>query len=73
MSKPRARKKDQWETAFGKFLEAKQLDRRQVAKELQITPSYVSMLARGTATPAFKLAQRIAVWSEGAFPLEAWQ
>jgi putative transcriptional regulator len=39
---------------------AKGLTQKQVAKEWEVTPDYVSMLERGDRTPGFLLSRRIA-------------
>lgn len=48
---------------FGKWLKANGLERDAVAKQFDVTPAYVSMLAHGKATPAFRLARDINDWS----------
>ncbi len=63
-------------SAFGRFLKTHALTRDAVASGLDITPSYVSMLAHGKARPGFKLAGAIASWTKSnapeAFPLDSW-
>lgn len=48
---------------FGEYLKVYSIDRDTLAKGVDITPSYVSMLAHGAATPSFKLAGRIEKWT----------
>lgn len=48
---------------FGRYLKVHKLEREAVAKGAEITPSYVSMLAHGKASPGFKLAARIEKWT----------
>jgi transcriptional regulator with XRE-family HTH domain len=57
-------------TTFGKYLQKQKLDRKTVAKALDISTSYVSMLAHGSATPAFKLALKFARWTKDKFGAE---
>ncbi len=67
-------------SSFGTFLEKhlaeKKLTRQDVAKGLDITSSYVSMLCRGTAKPGLKLALRIQAWTlktfGEAFDVSGW-
>ena len=69
-------------SAFGAWLKANGLERDAVAKQFDVTPAYVSMLAHGKATPAFRLARDITAWSrKGAdagtlskpFDYDAWE
>ena len=55
---------------FGRFLKRHKLARDVVAKGLGVTPSYVSMLAHGKASPGFKLAGVIAKWTKKSAPAE---
>lgn len=48
---------------FGDFLKRHAVSKQECAASLGITTSYVSMLARGAATPGLKLAGKIAEWS----------
>jgi len=61
---------------FGKYLKKHGLTRDAVAVGADVTPSYVSMLAHGKASPGFKLAARISEWTKKnapeAFELAAW-
>lgn len=57
-------------SAFGRFLKKHKLTRDEVAKGLGVTPSYVSMLAHGKASPGFKLAGAIAKWTKKSAPAE---
>jgi len=54
-------------SAFGTYLQTHKIERDAVAKALEITPAYVSMLAHGKATPAFKLARQVAAWTRQTF------
>ncbi len=64
-------------SAFGRFLKTHKLTRDAVATGLEITPSYVSMIAHGKASPGFKLAGAIAAWTRAnapaAFELADWE
>jgi len=66
---------------FGRYLKAHKIERETIAEGLDITPSYVSMIAHAKARPSFKLAMRIAVWTAkhvkkdgqpAPFPVESW-
>lgn len=66
---------------FGEWLKANKLERDAIAKEFDKTPAYISMLAHGKATPAFRLARDINDWSvagvtngalSSAFTYEMW-
>lgn len=68
-------------SAFGAWLKANGLERDAVAKQFDVTPAYVSMLAHGKATPAFRLARDITKWSRkgadagtlsSAFDYDCW-
>jgi hypothetical protein len=48
---------------FGAYLRDYKIDRDTLARGVDITPSYVSMLAHGAATPSFMLAGRIEAWT----------
>ena len=48
---------------FGKYLKKHKVNRGTIAKGLGKTPSYISMLAHGKATPGFKLALEIEKWT----------
>lgn len=69
-------KKSETKSEFGRFLDDKKAGRRDVAAELDITSSYVSMLCRASAKPGLKLALRIAAWTKNkygvAFAVENW-
>lgn len=51
-------------TAFGRFLETQSIPYEDAASALDITRSYVGMLARGDVTPALDLAFKIADWAK---------
>lgn len=64
-------------SAFGKFLSTNKITRDQAAKDLDVTPAYISMLAHGKATPGLKLAMDIYRWSARkkapeAFSADKW-
>lgn len=48
--------------SFGIYLRDHKIDYDEVARTLHKTRSYVSMLAHGKATPAFRLAYQIERW-----------
>jgi transcriptional regulator with XRE-family HTH domain len=65
--------------AFGIYLRKHHIDYDEVARTLHKTRSYVSMLAHGKATPAFRLAYQIERWlrerpstSASPFTMQAW-
>lgn len=49
---------------FGQFLKTNDITRKRLAELFDITEAYVSMLAHGTATPAFALALKISKWTK---------
>lgn len=53
---------------FGEYLRAHSLDRETVAEVGDVTPSYVSMLAHGKASPGLKLARKIQRWTQANKP-----
>lgn len=63
---------------FGKFCKDHELNREKLAKDLGVTPSYISMLAHGKAKPGGALAVEIQRWTaknvgeKSAFLPENW-
>ncbi len=62
---------------FGKYCKDNELSREVLAKALEVTPSYISMLAHGKAKPGGRLAVAIQKWTEknviaGSFDCESW-
>lgn len=55
---------------FGRFLKEHKIQRETVAKALDVTPSYVSMIGHGKARPSFRLAQKITEWTKKHAPKE---
>ncbi len=49
---------------FGKYCKDNALSRETLAKDLGVTPSYISMLAHGKAKPGGRLAVEIQRWTE---------
>jgi len=61
-------------TPFGEYVEAKyDNDIEKVARELQITRSYIYMLKTGQATPKLGLAFVIDDWAKGKLPVQGWK
>ena len=52
---------------FGEYLKTQGVDKKTAAKALDVTPSYVSMLAHGQATAGLKLALRVQKWTIETF------
>jgi transcriptional regulator with XRE-family HTH domain len=48
---------------FGEYLKRHGVDRKKVADGVNVTPSYISMLAHGNAKPGFSLALAIDRWT----------
>lgn len=64
------------QTPFGKLIDDLKLTYRQVAKELDVTPPFVSMLARGVATPGLAQALLLDDWAKEhgrRCPADSWR
>jgi len=48
------------------YINLKRITKREVAKDLEITPTYVYEILAGRMIPGRKLAQRIVEWSDNA-------
>jgi transcriptional regulator with XRE-family HTH domain len=59
-------------TKFGRYLKQKNLTSAEVAKALDLTRSYISMLKTGAATPGLHTAYAISKWSRGEVSFESW-
>lgn len=59
-------------TTFGRYLKRKNISIASAAEQLDVTRSYVQMLATGAATPGLHTAAQIKKWSKGAVTFENW-
>ena len=57
-------------SAFGKYLQKHEIGRETIAAAVEITPSYVSMLAHGKAQPGFGCALQIERWTTRTIKIE---
>jgi transcriptional regulator with XRE-family HTH domain len=58
---------------FGRWIEEEKLSAEAIADQLDVTRSYVWMLATGRATPGLPLASKIAKLTSGKVPAKSWK
>jgi plasmid maintenance system antidote protein VapI len=54
------------------FMHQKKHLNKSAAEALEVSPSYLSLLANGRATPSMAVALRIHLWSDGAVSIMDW-
>ena len=57
---------------FAEYVSGLGRARKDIAKELQISEPYLSLLLSGAKVPSMELAVRIRTWSEGVVSCDSW-